>query len=352
MLRIKVNVKVNVWRAKETHAALTAAEGDEARAAQLADQLQLEQERLKWLEAQRKEVLRGDDAVAAVGAQHLRGPAVLSDASVPYRVAEAVGLIFSHLSRSKELRVPIGKAGAVEPLVGALWKPDAPAVEAALAALVNLCNGMDDHRDAAISLGVLDEIARLLAEHGAESEVSKNSAILLRSLVNNSEKHRAAFPTAGVVALVPHLDASTEKAVTNSAWCLSSLASCDAQHRDTIRQAGGLPRLAELLKLGADHPSTTAAAAALANLTHGNVENQQALCAAGALPDLLHIQLQGAETALGKSAAKARKALESLYASDVRKALQAVETEVENLQPKARHVVWSSVERAARRAAE
>eukprot|EP00854_Cymbomonas_tetramitiformis_P000504 gene504-897_t len=203
------------------------------------------------------------------------------------------------------------------------------AAEAAVAALINVIHEADTNRRAACELGLVDKAVRLLGSglDGADSKLTRNIVILLRSIVVNKELREAA-----PLELVPRLTSvvmhtTNEKIATNAVWVLSSLTQNSAKFQELAAGEDIVKWLVAQLKNGAAAGLAAAAAAALGNVAWGKKANAANLVMVEAVAPLMRLQkacaapgsrwraaaLHKSSAAAGKSAGKALAGMNEIY---------------------------------------
>lgn len=290
-----------------------------------------------------------------------------------------VASALAHVARTEEYRASMGPS-AIPVLLGLLERHlDIQAdgegvVEAADAALINLCNKNEENAYLALENGAIPLLLNQVGDGSIvmlSSETTRNAVILLRSLLyfktpTRSKAMVALFPEVGIAPLVNLLSARegsefgenserTASVAVNTSWVLSTLARESPECQRWINNANGISTLVTLLEGPGktDIPLGSAIVSALANLSHGSEANARAVCDARAVGPLVRVLLEpgglGRTLSVRQSAAKALRALTGLlYTEEQRKAVQTLEKVLPQCTPEQKAEVWSRVSRRAR----
>ncbi|XP_056610686.1 ankyrin and armadillo repeat-containing protein isoform X2 [Triplophysa dalaica] len=198
----------------------------------------------------------------------------------------------------------IMKAGGVPVLVG-LLSAGTQVVQCMAAAV--LCHMTENSKvgEDLVHYGAMSVVINLLKSH--QPELLSRCAVILADLAGHSDQYQNLIAQLGGVALVVKLLTSDlQDVLVNAMRCICALCARNPGNQFAIVRAGGIPHLVEFLSVNSVLQEE--ACLALAELAWDHKENQELICAAGAVGALVQA-LRGRRI---PAQVKAAKALESI----------------------------------------
>ncbi|XP_057191221.1 ankyrin and armadillo repeat-containing protein [Triplophysa rosa] len=198
----------------------------------------------------------------------------------------------------------IMKAGGVPVLVD-LLSAGTQVVQCMAAAVLCHMTENDKVGEDLVHYGAMSVVINLLKSH--QPELLSRCAVILADLAGHSDQYQNLIAQLGGVALVVKLLTSNlQDVLVNALRCIRALCARNPGNQFAIVRAGGIPHLVEFLSVNSVLQEETCLA--LAELAWDHKENQELICAAGAVGALVQA-LRGRQI---PAQVKAAKALESI----------------------------------------